>query len=258
MTAPIVNSTSQLQASIPVDIADFLMISSQEVARSYVKNSLQPLAPQNLKFTNTSMEYELKVVLPEGNGVEFEPNSFSLAPNTFLDITMRFNSPVFETFELGTNRLNFPVLISSPTIPTQPSGQWVRYLITPQTSSSERVVTRVTDEIVPNGGNDSIGIVILRRTYAKDITTTISAVYDYFLEGGPTSIPKPPSEGGETSVQTSEEYLVSTETLTNPSPVTASPGTILPSQGSGGGSEGSNTSSTGDDGSVSTGTIFVE
>ncbi len=118
------------------------------------------------------------------------------------------------------------------------------------------MITRVTEEIVPNGGNNSAGTITYRYTYAKDITTTVSAVYDYFLEGGPTSLPKPPAEGGETSIQTSEEFLLSTEILDNPSPVTAPPGTIIPNQGGGG--EGTNQSSTGDDGSVSSGTILVE
>lgn len=228
MTSPIFNTQTEVRAATPIDISEFLSISNQEIARSYVKTSLQPVAPQTLRFLNSSTQYELKIDIPEGNGVDFDPQSFSLAPNTYIDVVVRFDSAQLEAFQLGTNILNFPVLISSPTLPTEPSGQWVRYMVQDTIITSQTTIVRTETRPEPANSENNFEAGFYRIQYAVDTVTTTTPIYDYRLEGGPTSLPKPPQEGGETTTTTSAEYVFSREYLQGPTSNTGTTDTGTP------------------------------
>lgn len=115
-----------------VDLAKLVQVSTPSVERMYVKNSMAPIAPEEIQLRNLSTEIDIRVGLRGAGGVSYEPSVVDLPKNSTVTVKVVFNPAEVNNLREGINTVGTildlttstpvvlpPFPVEPPTIPPQ-------------------------------------------------------------------------------------------------------------------------------------------
>lgn len=103
-----------------LDLSQFLQVSTNAVARQYVKNSLTPLSPDTIQLRNLSQDIDITVTSRGLSGVTFTPATVDIPRGTSVSVEIDYDVTQLNNLPDGTNVINAVFDISSDTPVSSP------------------------------------------------------------------------------------------------------------------------------------------
>lgn len=119
LTPPATGSSGPTQAQI---LASYISLSEPEVDRIYVKDSLIPLAPEDLMISNNAPNIDIVVSIRGIAGVSITPSDFVLRRETALPLKILFDTPTINQLADGVNRIDCAINLAVSSFTPLPSG----------------------------------------------------------------------------------------------------------------------------------------